>query len=245
MNAPSRVIASWNVLADGYVRASYYPLVDGALLVRGARRDTLVEHIALRVARGELVCMQEIEPPLVGALRARGIAVEFAPKLGDRPDGIAIAGDGVSDATTLAFADDTDQVAVIARVDDAITIATTHLRWDRAGIAGGSQLRELFAELAHWPRPWIACGDFNFTPDAPAYALLVDAGFIDACRGATANPHGRARRIDYLWHTPELVVEALPTLHVADDTPLPSRDLPSDHVPIAARFSAVVDLPDG
>ncbi|HEY1551545.1 MAG TPA: endonuclease/exonuclease/phosphatase family protein [Kofleriaceae bacterium] len=242
-----RIIASWNVLADGYVRASYYPRIDPALLVPGARRAALAAQIAERVSLGELVCLQEIEPSLVGALRARGVAVEFAPKLGDRPDGIAIAGAGVTDAKTLAFADATEQVALIARIDDAITVATTHLRWDRPAVAheqrfAVSQLRELFAELATWPRPWIACGDFNFTPDDPAYALLVEAGFVDACRGATANPHGRAKRIDYLWHTRELVAEALPTLPVADDTPLPSRDVPSDHVPVAARFS--VNSPD-
>jgi endonuclease/exonuclease/phosphatase family metal-dependent hydrolase len=83
------------------------------------------------------------------------------------------------------------------------------------------------------------CGDFNVERDDEVIAMFTDAGFRDACTGMlkpTSNPNGRAKRIDHVLVRGDVTCEPLPLIDVADDTPLPSHAMPSDHVPIAVRF---------
>jgi mRNA deadenylase 3'-5' endonuclease subunit Ccr4 len=53
------------VLADAYVRASYYPRSDPALLRRGARTQAIVDHLVRDPA--DVFCLQEVEPALIAA----------------------------------------------------------------------------------------------------------------------------------------------------------------------------------
>jgi hypothetical protein len=70
--------------------------------------------------------------------------------------------------------------------------------------------------------------------------MLLAAGLVDPCAdGApTANPHGRAKRIDHVLHAPELHGRVMPGLAIDGDTPLPSREMPSDHLPVVVWFEA-------
>ena len=94
------------------------------------------------------------------------------------------------------------------------------------------QARQLIAE-----QPSIVCGDFNFEPHDEVYELFRQAGFTDAAASKpTANPNRRAKRIDYLLAR-GMSSQPLPAMTVEDATPLPSEIVPSDHIPIAARFT--------
>ena len=53
-------------------------------------------------------------------------------------------------------------------------------------------------------------------------------------RSAVAN--GRAKLIDYVFHTAGLRARALDPPAVTDDTKLPSPDQPSDHLALVAEF---------
>lgn len=227
-------ILSWNVLADSYIRASYYPHSEPALLRRGARTVEIVDLLARHAA--DVCCLQEVEPALIAALRLRlpGWELRFAGKRG-KPDGVALLARelALDDVTPLELPD--GFVALLATVG-GLRIATTHLRWDPPGTSRDKRwaIRQASALLA--AAPDVVCGDLNVEPGDDALALFADAGFVDPGGTPTANPNGRAKRIDYILARGRAIA-ALPALPIADDTPLPSHEMPSDHVPISARIS--------
>jgi mRNA deadenylase 3'-5' endonuclease subunit Ccr4 len=247
-------LVSWNVLADAYVQPSYYPAVDPALLARGARTAAIVAQLAASGA--DVACLQEAEPTLVDALRAAGgWDVHYASKRG-RPDGLAVLARGavrVADVRTLVFADgapdrdDSGHIALCATlIDGALRceLATTHLRWDPPGTPSAQrwatrQARHLIERLGALDRA-IVCGDLNVEPADEAYQMLLAAGLHDpmvAVLHPTANPNGRARRIDHILCGRALVGQPLPILAIDDATPLPSQTMPSDHLPIEIGIS--------
>ena len=247
-------LVSWNVLADAYVQPSYYPAVAPALLARGARTAAIVAQLAASDA--DVACLQEAEPALIDALRAaRGWDVHFSSKRG-RPDGCALLARGavrLADVHPVAFADgapdrdDSGHIALCATLiagDLRCELATTHLRWDPPGTPTAArwatrQARHLLAAVGSLDAA-IVCGDLNVEPGDDAYRMLLDAGLRDPMAGAlhpTANPNGRAKRIDHVLCGPALRARPLPVLAIADDTPLPSATMPSDHIPIGIEIS--------
>jgi endonuclease/exonuclease/phosphatase family metal-dependent hydrolase len=242
-------LVSWNVLADSYIRASFYPRADPALLRPGARTAAVIEAIAADPA--EVFCLQEVEPRLVDAARAKLVdwEIRYAAKPG-RPDGCAIVarpGVVLENVDRIVFADgapdrdDSGHVALLATLA-GVRIATTHLRWDPPGTPAPQRwaLREVRELLGSLHAPAIVCGDLNFEADDDAYRMLIDAGFVDphaAARRPTCNPNGRAKRIDFILCTVELVATSAETVAIDDATVLPSATMPSDHVPIAVAFA--------
>jgi endonuclease/exonuclease/phosphatase family metal-dependent hydrolase len=89
---------------------------------------------------------------------------------------------------------------------------------------------------------WIACGDFNATPDSAILREADLAGLRDPFAGRdafTANSNGRAKRIDYLLHAATLTCRPVDPPPIEDDTPLPSESEPSDHLPVRGDFDWV------
>ena len=227
-------LMSWNVLADGYVRPKFYPHTDPALLERGARTAAIIDAIA---GDGVLCCLQEVEPALVGVARKRlaGWDIRFEQKRG-KPDGVAMFAPPdiqLDSVDSITYSDGSTHVALFATVN-GVTIATTHLRWDPPTTAHDQRfaVREITELLAI--QPAVIAGDLNIEPDDAVYRMLIEAGFVDVHSAPTANPNGRAKRIDYILVQPPLRATALPTPLVEDTTPLPSGTMPSDHVPIGA-----------
>ena len=242
---------SWNVLADAYIRPQYYPAVEPALLQPGARTRAIAERI--EASDADVACLQEVEPALLGELARWD--VRHANKRG-KPDGCVIAARrraAIEEVRTLVFADgapdreDSGHIAVIAIVSiggQRIQLATTHLRWDRPKTPPADrwavrQARELIDALDP-AIPAIVCGDLNVEPHDEAYAMLRAAGLVDPCAdlAPTANPNGRAKRIDHVLHARELHGIVMPGLAIDDDTPLPSAEMPSDHLPVVVWFEA-------
>jgi len=85
----SFAVASYNVLADSYVKPKWYPGVPAALLVPGARTPALARHIEALGA--DIVCLQEVEPAVFTAVRKHleplGYEGHYARKAAGRPDG--------------------------------------------------------------------------------------------------------------------------------------------------------------
>lgn len=128
-------------------------------------------------------------------------------------------------------------------------IANTHLKWDPPGTPRGKQygLRQVSQLLRERDRhllrcgAWIICGDLNATPDSDVVALIETTGFRFAHDGKvdanTSNTNGRAKMIDYIFHSATLSAEPHPVSPVNGHTVLPGPDQPSDHVAVAASFS--------
>ena len=153
------------MLADAYVRASYYPNTPRALLAPGARTHGIIAQ--LLASDADLICLQEVEPILFSALQQavapRGYSLRYAAKGAGRPDGCALLARNsrvaIVESRTLTFADgapdrdDSGHTALVAdlKIDGrAVGVATTHLRWDRPGTASAErwavrQVRDLLA----------------------------------------------------------------------------------------------------
>ncbi|MGE5530042.1 MAG: endonuclease/exonuclease/phosphatase family protein [Patescibacteria group bacterium] len=116
-----------------------------------------------------------------------------------------------------------------------ISFVATHLGLSAAERDG--QTRELAAVLAALPGPLVMAGDLNLVPDAVAAG--ISSLFRDALAAAGRGHEGTlltapglaAKRVDYLFVTPEFRIESCV---------VPEVDL-SDHRPILASLSLYVD----
>ncbi|MEK7465794.1 MAG: endonuclease/exonuclease/phosphatase family protein [Planctomycetota bacterium] len=245
-------VASWNVLADAYIRADLYKDCHPDAIDPALRFGRLVDGI--EALNADVVCLQEVQEDFSSRL---AVAIPwkrcFAKKGGGRKDGCEIrmrppAAPGPWDS--FRYSDGSGHVAIVAIVplpEGPVAVATTHLKWDPPGTPaekrfGFRQADELIAGLRERASglPWIACGDFNVTADDPVLARFAEAGLRDAYasmpRANTCVANGRARRIDFLLYTADLMSNPRPLPLLADDAILPSIRVPSDHLPIAATF---------
>ncbi|MFO0615717.1 MAG: endonuclease/exonuclease/phosphatase family protein [Polyangiaceae bacterium] len=245
-------LVSWNVLADAYVRAEYFPSTPAALLVPGARTGAITARLGASAA--DIVCLQEVEPALVTALRGLpSFEVRTLRKGRGKPDGCALLTRRervvVEELRELVYPDGSGHVAMLAivRVEgERLGVATTHVKWDPPGTAEADrwatrQFGALVSAMKERDVAWVACGDFNVTPDDPVLGVLRD-GHRDVYAGTaeekpTVNANGRPKRIDYVFADDRLraTPRALADLDAA--TPLPSAREPSDHLPIGALLS--------
>ena len=255
-------IASYNVLADAYLRPEWFEHVDPRHLDPAWREPALVRRIEALDA--DVVCLQEVEEPrherLAAALAGRGYEGRFARKGRGRPDGcstfVRAEVAAISDVRPLRYADGgaggdaSGHVALITRLDVgdvAVTVANTHVRFDAAARRGADhvgvrQVRELVAVMDETPDARVICGDLNHAADSEVVRTLIEAGYADAYaarpRDFTCNANARARRIDFLLVGGGLRATPRPLDALADDAPLPSAAEPSDHLPIRAALTA-------
>ncbi|NOK22942.1 endonuclease/exonuclease/phosphatase family protein [Corallococcus carmarthensis] len=252
-------IASYNILADAYIKPEWFPHTPADLLQPRSRHALLAWRIVGLDA--DIVCLQEVEPDsfaaLQEALAPRGYAGVMAQKQQGRPDGCAVFhrlerspghrihyfSDRLEDGRVSGH------LALVVDFDvggDRLRVACTHLRWDRpdrpvAQHQGMQQATELIDELIRRDPEalWIVCGDFNARPGEPLVQAFEAAGLRDAYAGRhqpTCNANGSPKAIDFLFHSSALRAQPDPLPVVEAQTPLPSEQEPSDHLPIAARL---------
>ena len=249
-------IVSWNVLADAYVKPAYFPHTPSKLLQPGQRVGGLVTRIDALAP--DVLCLQEVEPPLFSVLMARlGMAGHFAQKI-NRPDGCATfvrTPLEISEVREVRFTDGSGSLALLVTVSGpgipaAFVVANTHLKWDAPNTPldrqrGRAQVLELVAAL---DRPGadtpirVVCGDFNANPESPVCTALRTAGLVEpfADRDAawTSNANGVAKRIDFVFHSPRWRANPVNPPVIDGATPLPSEAEPSDHLPVVVDFAA-------
>lgn len=260
----SFTVATYNVLASAYIERAWYPRTPALVLDPAWRVPALVRHIS-RLG-SDIFCLQEVEPETFVALRTtlgeRGYDGQYARKLAQRPDGVAIfyrrTAFELLSVRVLAYSDgagvvaDTGYIALIARLrtrDGILGVINTHLMWDPPNTGRGARLglrqgRQLLAELESGVATdacgWIVAGDFNVTPESDIVALMEQAGFHHAHRELpdvyTCNFGANARLIDYLFHSAKLRAAPLAPTRIEDRNILPSADEPSDHLAIMATF---------
>ncbi len=238
-------VVSWNVLADAYVKPEWFPNSEVRHLDPAWRRPALLDRFVS--ANADVLCLQEIEPDLFEAAKARLVAYEgrYLAKVG-RPDGVAIFVKGkASSYREILYRDGTGHGALAAIVD-GIGIATTHLKWQKPEVPAAERLS--VAELTHVldafvreGESWIITGDLNANAESVTLKVAFDRGLVDAYaetpNAYTSNANGKAKRIDFLLHTKDLRAKPIALPFVDDRTPLPSESEPSDHLAIGADFA--------
>jgi endonuclease/exonuclease/phosphatase family metal-dependent hydrolase len=247
--ATAFLVATYNVLAQAYVRPDRYARVAAEVLDPGRRRAAVVERVAGLGA--DVICLQEVEQPLHAALTARlapaGYQGRYARKAGRRPDGCSLFSRiRIANERVVRYADGSPpsgHLALIVELEGGVRVACTHVRWDapdttRDALVGLRQVCELVS-LRRPGEPWILAGDFNAGCEMDVVREVLAAGFRDAHENATDATFagdGTPARIDFLFHTPELVAGPLPVAPLPADAVLPCPGEPSDHLPVAASM---------
>jgi len=260
MRAPF-TFATWNILATAYIRTEYYPATPPRFLYPEWRVPALVRRA--EELQADILCLQEVERAVFDALQRRlaasGYAGSFQKKAGKKPDGCALffrtARFRLVEERQLIYEDggsgrNSGHIAQMLTLDVGgleLEVVNTHLKWDPAGTPrdrqwGYRQISEAVAALSQRSaeRVSIICGDFNVQWDSPVVALLRSVGFRATHQpGAdiySCNSSGEPKLIDFIFFRGPVDAEAFPLDVIHGDTPLPSEDHPSDHLPLVARF---------
>jgi endonuclease/exonuclease/phosphatase family metal-dependent hydrolase len=256
--------ATYNVLADAYVRPDRYPLSPPAALIPGPRRQLLLARIAALDV--DLLSLQEVEASAHVAIAARlgdaWLALYAArPR---RPDGASLF--IRRERLTLVHHEtlhyrspgSDNQLALIAKLrlgPHALRVACTHLQWCRDDTpadahTGRAQLLELVDHLEILEHPdtpertdTLIAGDLNATSQSPVLLAARERGLALGAATQrpwdTCNANRRPRKLDYLLHTPGLTPRPHPLPPLQRDTPMPSLTEPSDHLPLRVDFTLV------
>jgi mRNA deadenylase 3'-5' endonuclease subunit Ccr4 len=259
--SPAFVVATYNVLANAYIRRDWYPRTPPRLLLPEERVPAVARR--LRALGADLLCLQEVERSTFATYAAHlalaGYNGRHAQRPDGRPDGCVIFLRGPMSAwrshVVIDLDDDgaprrTRRIAQMACVDVGgrrLGIVNAHLEWDAPDTPADLQIApRQVARLLAARAPvddcagWIVCGDFNATPESPAVHAIRSAG-LTASHGdrppPTCNANRHARAIDYLFHDAALVASPRAMRPLAADAPLPGPDEPSDHLPVVAAFS--------
>ena len=247
------IVASYNILADSYIRPEYYPGVPAEQLDPRNRRPVLLERVA--ELRAQVVCLQEVEHDVFEELRNRmpQMRGHYLQKGRGKPDGCATFVDEglhVCGTDELRYPDGTGHVALLCSVlfgRRQVVVANTHLRWDAPEVppheqVGLAQMEQLIAAVRGRGDGSILCGDFNAGPDSGLVQAAIRAGYEDPWQGQcppTFGARGSARCLDFMLHSPELHCLTHPVRFMAGAATLPtmfSFGEPSDHLPIKGTF---------
>jgi mRNA deadenylase 3'-5' endonuclease subunit Ccr4 len=260
----SFTVATYNILASAYIKPEWYAGVSEHLLRSESRVPAVARHVAALDA--DILCLQEVEPEVFAALTTHleplGYTGYYEQKGRGRPDGCATFFRTNAFALRLSHRleyrdreaganSHSGHVALLLALEhdgQLLGIANTHVRWSapnthRDEQVGYRQVVELLEACRRFEPPcrdWVVCGDFNYPPEAEAIGAMRDAGYGFAhaerphLRSAVAN--GRAKLIDYVFHTGGLRSRPLDPPPISDDTKLPSTDQPSDHLALVAHF---------
>jgi mRNA deadenylase 3'-5' endonuclease subunit Ccr4 len=254
-------VATYNVLATAYLSRGTYRTPPE--LLRPERRvPALSAHIESLGA--DLLCLQEVETGVFAALEkglsAAGYEGHYDRKAGGRPDGCATFfrrsrfnrhqvkrieyRDG--EAQAGQHSGHIAQLLTLETDGRLLCVANTHIRWDRPGTPRDQQIGlrqavELLTECGQVQPAvdgCVICGDFNCVEGSDVFRKMSIAGYVPThtgrpgVRSSVAN--GKAKLIDFIFHTATLVAHPLDPPPVSDDSVLPSEDQPSDHLALVA-----------
>jgi mRNA deadenylase 3'-5' endonuclease subunit Ccr4 len=245
---------TYNILADIYIRSEWYPNTPAKWLDPAVRHGALLAELILLNA--DVFALQEIEHDLFvqieTGLNPLGYSGFYAPKGRDKPDGCATfvrsAKLELIEHVRHPYDDGTGHIALVSLLrfnGKTLGVANTHLKWappetppeEHVGVQQACALAAICA--AHACDAWIVCGDLNCTPNSALFASLQAAAFEDAHGGAltpTCNANREARKLDHVLHTRQLAATPSPIAQIDAQTPLPSADHPSDHLPVQVVF---------
>lgn len=254
---------TWNILATAYIRPDYYPNTPPHVLERGWRLPALVRRA--RELQVDILCLQEVESDafiaIEESLSPLGYSGRLAMKAGRKPDGCAIFFRDrhcrLLEERRLVYTDGLTgpphsghiaQFLTIDVGDVRLNLVNTHLKWDPPGTPRDRQwgYRQAGLALSALPKRnpetvQVICGDFNVQADSPVISRLTAAGFsrthLPEPGVYSCNSGREPKLIDYILFRGPVRAQPVPLPAIESDSPLPSPDQPSDHLPLIANFS--------
>jgi mRNA deadenylase 3'-5' endonuclease subunit Ccr4 len=250
--------ATYNILADAYIRPARYRGCPPQALAPGPRRQLLLDRVAALDV--DLLLLQEVEPAAHQAIAQRlgdGYVGVYAPRHG-RPDGASLFARrscmSVTQHEVLHYqthASGDDQLALIAQLrlgTRRLLVASTHLQWCPDSTPaeqhiGRAQLIELLDRMMAIDESatWIIAGDFNATSRSSVILAAAERGLVLSAQTQrpwdTCNANNRPRKLDYLLiRADQLEPHPGTLMRLQRDTPLPSLSEPSDHLPLRVDY---------
>jgi mRNA deadenylase 3'-5' endonuclease subunit Ccr4 len=252
-------LTSYNILANSYVKPEWFTRSQPKYLAWDFRKELLVNK--LKDLQSEIICLQEVEPAAFDYLEKVLADHEYNgiyQQKKNRPDGCACFYNykklDFQGFETHYYNDrangenNSGHLAMIARFKfdvGLITIVNTHLKWDinkennQIGYLQIKELIDLYISAGKNDYGWVICGDFNSQPGSPAIKELINNNFVDVYadkKQNTSNSNFKAKRVDYIFCTKEIVGAPEDILEINDQTPLPSHEDGSDHIAITATL---------
>lgn len=253
-------VMTYNVLADAFVKPEFFPNTEAACLHRNRRYPLIIERV--RAAKADLVCLQEVDRELweglSSSLQCDGYVGSWSPRHDTKPDGCALLWRERHFETRLhhlrfdelAGEKPARRAAIIAQIFvidheevRPFSVFNAHFAWEADGTLD-ERHHGLFeaGQLLGWrgpDEPLIIAGDFNAEPGHVLLQLMRRHDLRDshAEDELTKVEGGRAHKSDYLLGTHHIEARPVPmTTLLKNDTPLPSVDEPSDHLPVITDF---------
>ena len=261
-DAPSLVVATYNILASAYIQRARYPRSPAMVLTPAWRIPALLQQISTLEA--DILCLQEVEPETLAAINSRlgsrGYASCYARKGGGSPEGCSTfyrhRCARLIEEAVIRFADgravesDTGNIALVTIFSVfgyRLGVINTHFTWDppgtpreaQRGLRQVNQLRREHEKMTASADAWIIAGDLNATPGSEIVALIEGTGFRyahDRSGISTCSFNGEVKMIDYIFHSPRLHAKPTDSFAIDARAVLPSAEQPSDHIPVIARF---------
>jgi mRNA deadenylase 3'-5' endonuclease subunit Ccr4 len=241
MTAMTFRVATYNVLATAYLSRGDYR-TPPALLRPEWRVPALTAHIESLGA--DLLCLQEVEAGVFAEfdkrLSAAGYEGLYERKAGGRPDGCAtFFRKSRFVRRQVRRIEYHDREAGLERHSGSIASLVS---LDQQ--VGLRQVAELLSECQHVQPAvdgWVICGDFNWAEGSDVFREMTSAGYAAAHAGRPGVwsnvSNGKAKLIDFIFHTAALVAQPLDPPPVSDESILPSQDQPSDHLALEADLA--------
>lgn len=229
-------LVSYNVLANAYVKPEYYRECPAEALDPVRRRKLLLERI--HGLQADVLCLQEAEADLIEEIQRPG---RFFQKGRGKPDGCAILvnHNGPLRWSEHHYGDGSGHGALLLHLP-GLTIGTTHLKYDPPESKPGFGLGQIQEMLQRLDGPALICGDFNCDSGDPIVQSCQAKGLKDAFANTTPGHtfvrKGQGWRIDFVLHTSEVKVRALPMPELESEQTGPSRSEPSDHLPLVVEL---------
>jgi hypothetical protein len=225
--------ASFNVLADSYLRLANYDHVAPELLAPGARLPYILT--CIRSLDADVIGLQEATDDLIKAIeRANEWQIFSSPKAAPKPDGCLLLvrrSIKVTDFQAYHYADGSGHVVQLVTIM-GVRFANSHIKWAKAGPRhiGVSQTKELLQHLGVGPA--VIFADCNDRPGGPVRQLVEQAGFTNTSGDTpTAFVDGAPVALD-LVAVRGLTARPVNTGLSANG--IPTMACASDHLPVVA-----------
>jgi endonuclease/exonuclease/phosphatase family metal-dependent hydrolase len=233
-------VATFNVLADEYIRSGDYSHVDPELLLPGAR-DKLIFGLVSKLG-ADVVGLQEVNQGLREVFESDARWQTFwSPKGANKPDGcltLVSSGLKIANHESHKYDDDSGHVFKITRIG-RLAIANTHIKWalvEDPNHVGVLQMQQILNKLNDCESA-VILADCNDKPDGPVQQLVRGAGFTSlSADRPTALVDQEQVAIDLI-----AVRGVVARLCETNYSPysIPSESCPSDHMPMLAEVQLV------